>query len=91
MSHPSDGHSPPGTGVPIMDQDLHVDLDGSAMTSHTPPPTTVDLAALERTLCRRACWHEDPEAYREGVHETVEELRRSAEDGDEQAAGVLAV
>ena len=39
--------------------------------------TTVDLTELEHVLERRACWHEDPGAYRQGVHDAVEELRRS--------------
>ena len=39
--------------------------------------TTVDLAELERAMLQRACWHEDPAAYRQGVHDTLEQLRRA--------------
>lgn len=54
-------------------------------------PSIVDLAALERTLVQRACWHEDPAAYRQGVHDTVEELRRAATADHGRAEGTVAV
>ena len=61
------------------------------MEPRTEPTTTVDLAQLEHTLCERACWHEDPAAYRQGVHDTVEELRRSTGPDAGRVPGAVAV
>lgn len=35
----------------------------------------LDLADLERRLEQRACWQEDPAAYRQGVRDALGELR----------------
>lgn len=42
-------------------------------------PTVVDLGELERRLERRACWAEDPQAYRAGVHDALRALRERAQ------------
>lgn len=61
------------------------------MQPRTDPATTVDLLELERSLVERACWHEDPEAYRQGVHDTVAELRRSTGSTPDRVPDVVAV
>jgi hypothetical protein len=45
-------------------------------------PTTLDLAALEERLERRACWHDDPGAYRAGVRDTLAAVREAPEVRD---------
>ncbi len=61
------------------------------MQPRTERTTTVDLTELERALVERACWHEDPGAYRQGVHDTVEELRRSTGANADRGPGSVAV
>lgn len=51
-------------------------------------PTVVDLGELERRLEQRACWSEDPRAYRAGVHDALRALRGRAQP--DPAATVLA-
>ena len=61
------------------------------MEPPTERTTTVDLAELERHLLQRACWHEDPAAYRAGVRDTVRALRRSTGSGADEVPGAIAV
>ena len=53
--------------------------------------TTIDLAELERAMLQRACWHEDPATYRQGVHDTLEQLRRTGVRADHEPPGTVAV
>ncbi len=53
--------------------------------------TTVDLAELERAMLRRACWHDDPATYRQGVHDTLERLRRAGVEAGHRAPDTIAV
>lgn len=51
---------------------------------------TLDLDALERRVARRACWHEDPAAYRQGVHDAMTALRDEARRGGQPVWPALA-
>lgn len=55
-------------------------------TATTAPP--LDLVELERRLDRRACWHEDPSAYRQGVRDALGELRVRLRDTDPVANAI---
>ncbi len=65
--------------------------DGGEMEPRMDRTTTIDLTELEHALAQRACWHEDPDAYRQGVHDTVEELRRTTGRDADRRRGVVAV
>ena len=50
------------------------------MDTATAPP--LDLAGLEHRLEQRACWQEDPAAYRQGVRDAFDELRARMRDAE---------
>lgn len=50
----------------------------------------IDLGALERRLVARACWYEDPSAYREGVRAALDAVRGQAERDARLARSALA-
>lgn len=64
--------------------------DTGAIMETRPETTIVDLAALERQLAQRAWWHEDPEAYRQGVRDVLEVLQDRSAGSDPRTRRSLA-
>jgi hypothetical protein len=51
-----------------------------------PEHATPDLAALEQRLHRRACFHDDQAAYRQGVADALAAVREDRARRDEDRA-----